>query len=46
MDEDGYLNIRLNLADTEGVRAVFAKVKESLGIPHVVIFNGKPGVLS
>ncbi|KAJ4415142.1 hypothetical protein N0V82_007512 [Gnomoniopsis sp. IMI 355080] len=40
IDEDGYLNIRLDLADTKGIQAAFAKVSESLGIPHVVIFNG------
>lgn len=41
VDEKGYLNIRLDLADTQGIRAAFAKVTESFGIPHVVIFNGK-----
>lgn len=41
VDEDGYLNLRLDLSDTQGIIDVFAKVREGLGIPHVVIFNGE-----
>jgi NAD(P)-dependent dehydrogenase (short-subunit alcohol dehydrogenase family) len=38
--EDGYLRLHIDLADTEAVRNVFVKVKETFGIPTVVVYNG------
>lgn len=38
--EDGYLRVQVDLANTEAVRTVFAKVRETLGIPTVVVYNG------
>ena len=39
-DEDGYLRLKIDFADTEAVRKVFTKVRETLGIPSVVVYNG------
>ena len=35
------LNISSDLSDPESVIKVFSKVKESLGHPSVVVYNGK-----
>ena len=40
MGEDGYLRLKLDLANTSEVEATFGKVKEKLGIPSVVVYNG------
>jgi NAD(P)-dependent dehydrogenase (short-subunit alcohol dehydrogenase family) len=37
--EDGYLRVQADLAHPEVVQKVFAKVKETVGIPHVVVYN-------
>lgn len=37
-----YLNLQVDLADPPSVSALFAKVKEAIGTPSVVIYNGKP----
>lgn len=39
--EKGYLNIKLDLADPKAVSGAFAKVTKELGIPAVVVYNGK-----
>ncbi|KAF2472601.1 putative short-chain dehydrogenase [Lindgomyces ingoldianus] len=38
--EDGYLRLKLDLANTADVEKAFAKVKEAFGIPSVVVYNG------
>jgi NAD(P)-dependent dehydrogenase (short-subunit alcohol dehydrogenase family) len=43
--EDGYLRLQVDLANTEAVRNVFAKVKETFGIPSVVVYNGTYSIL-
>lgn len=40
-DEKGYLNLKLDLADTKAVSSAFQKVTEELGIPSVVVYNGR-----
>lgn len=37
----GQLQIHSDLSDPESVIKVFSKVKESLGFPSVVVYNGK-----
>lgn len=36
------VHIAADLSDPESVAAVFSKVKALLGIPSVVVYNGKP----
>ena len=38
--EDGYLRLKIDLANTEEVKKAFTKVKEKFGIPTVVVYNG------
>jgi len=38
--EDGYLRLKIDLAKAEEIEKVFAQVKEKLGIPSVVVYNG------
>jgi NAD(P)-dependent dehydrogenase (short-subunit alcohol dehydrogenase family) len=38
--DDGCLHLQLDLADTKAVQEAFTKVKEKLGIPSVVVYNG------
>jgi NAD(P)-dependent dehydrogenase (short-subunit alcohol dehydrogenase family) len=38
--QDGYLRLQLDLSNTGEVQGAFAKVKEKLGIPSVVVYNG------
>ncbi|KAF2497638.1 putative short-chain dehydrogenase [Lophium mytilinum] len=39
VDEDGFLRVQVDLEQTTEIEKVFAKVTESLGIPHVVVYN-------
>lgn len=38
--ENSYLNIKLDLSNTQAVEAAFARVTKELGIPSVVVYNG------
>lgn len=38
---NGFLNIVSDLSDPESVTQAFARVKEELGIPSVVVYNGE-----
>jgi NAD(P)-dependent dehydrogenase (short-subunit alcohol dehydrogenase family) len=38
--KEGYLNLHLDLANPEDIAEAFTKVKERLGIPTVVVYNG------
>lgn len=38
--EDGYLRLKIDLAKTEEIQKVFTQVKEKLGVPSVVVYNG------
>jgi NAD(P)-dependent dehydrogenase (short-subunit alcohol dehydrogenase family) len=38
--EDEYLHLKIDLANTEEIQKVFTKVKEKLGVPAVVVYNG------
>lgn len=40
-DEDGYLRLRIDLSYPQEVQKVFSKVTTKLGIPSVVVYNGK-----
>ncbi|KAH8595852.1 hypothetical protein B0O99DRAFT_144823 [Bisporella sp. PMI_857] len=42
--EDGYLRLKVDLANTEEVPKTFTKVTEQLGIPSVVVYNGSDAV--
>lgn len=46
IDKDGYLNLYLDLLDIGGIQTTFVKVKELLGIPYVVVFNGEPRIVN
>ena len=37
---EGYLHVRLDLSNTADIEVAFGKVKKSLGIPSVVVYNG------
>ncbi|TVY20865.1 Short chain dehydrogenase 1, partial [Lachnellula arida] len=37
---DGYLRLKIDLAKTEEIQKVFTQVKEKLGVPSVVVYNG------
>ena len=39
-DDEGQLNIQADFSKTDDVINVFRRVKESLGIPSVVVYNG------
>lgn len=38
--EEGFLAVTVDLVDISSVKAAFAQVKEKLGIPNVVVYNG------
>jgi NAD(P)-dependent dehydrogenase (short-subunit alcohol dehydrogenase family) len=38
------VHIAADLSDPESVAGVFSQVKNSLGVPSVVVYNGKPSV--
>jgi NAD(P)-dependent dehydrogenase (short-subunit alcohol dehydrogenase family) len=38
--EDGHFRLKLDLANTSEVGKAFGRVKEKLGIPSVVVYNG------
>jgi NAD(P)-dependent dehydrogenase (short-subunit alcohol dehydrogenase family) len=38
--DDGYLRLKLDLANTGDIAQAFAKVTKALGIPTVVVYNG------
>jgi len=38
--DDGYLRLKIDLVKTEEIKNIFTKVKEKLGIPTVVVYNG------
>lgn len=40
-NEKGYLTLKLDLADTKSVSTAFKRVTEELGIPSVVVYNGR-----
>lgn len=37
---EGYLHLKLDLANTANIPAAFEKVNKELGIPSVVVYNG------
>lgn len=40
MGDDGYLRLKLDLANTSLITEAFAKVTDKLGTPTVVVYNG------
>jgi NAD(P)-dependent dehydrogenase (short-subunit alcohol dehydrogenase family) len=42
LGSDGYLRLRVDLSHPEEVQGAFTKVKEKLGTPTVVVYNGRP----
>lgn len=44
MKENGNLHIKVDLSEPEKVPSIFEKVKEKLGIPSVVVYNGKHSI--
>jgi len=41
LGSNGYLRLRLDLSNPEEIRSAFAKVTEKLGVPTVVVYNGR-----
>jgi len=39
VDEDGYLRPKIDLRNTTEIQKVLAKVRETFGIPTVIVFN-------
>jgi NAD(P)-dependent dehydrogenase (short-subunit alcohol dehydrogenase family) len=38
---DGITHFQIDVSDPESIKPLFAKVKETLGTPSVVVYNGK-----
>jgi NAD(P)-dependent dehydrogenase (short-subunit alcohol dehydrogenase family) len=46
LGSDGCLRLRVDLSHPEEIEGVFEKVKEQLGIPTVVLYNGRSSSIS
>ena len=41
LGDDGFLRIKLDLSDTTNIEGAFTTVTRELGIPSVVVYNGR-----
>lgn len=46
VDENGYLRLKVDLANSSEIQQAFRKVKDHLGIPSVVVYNGRSMISS